>query len=115
MSRKSISAVRHICEIGMSFALPSNGLSVLSPTRPSEVYTQEINTLKGMTSQTMCPLITPSTLSLRLSNSLSKPKGSRKQNNFRKKELMDANCLGYGKSLIRSHLGCLAAGGKDLH
>src|SRR5215510_7824701 len=66
ISRKSISAVRHICEIGTSFALPSNGFSVLSPTRTSEVYIQEINTLKGMTSQTMLPLITPSTLSLRL-------------------------------------------------
>jgi hypothetical protein len=42
-----------MCEIGMSFALPSNGLSVLSPTRSSEVYIQEINTLKGMTSQTV--------------------------------------------------------------
>ena len=59
ISRKSISAVRHICEIGTSFAFPSNGFSVLSPTRSSEVYIQEINTLKGMTSQTMFPLITP--------------------------------------------------------
>jgi hypothetical protein len=47
MSRKSISAVRHICEIRTSFALPPNGFSVLSPTRSSEVYIQEINTLKG--------------------------------------------------------------------
>ena len=38
ISLKSISAVRHICEIGTSFALPSNGFSVLSPTRSSEVY-----------------------------------------------------------------------------
>src|SRR5687767_4461648 len=65
ISRKSISAVRHICEIGMSFALPSNGLSVLSPTRSSDMYIQEINTLKGMTSQTRFPLVTPSTVSLR--------------------------------------------------
>ena len=73
----------------MSLGLPSNGLSVLSPTRPSEVYIQEINTLKGMTSQTMCPLITPPTLSLRLSNSLSNPKGSKRQNSLMKKELME--------------------------
>src|SRR5215510_704129 len=106
ISRKSISAIRHICEIGTSFALPSNGFSVLSPTRTSEVYIQEINTLKGMTSQTMLPLITPSTLSLSLSNSLSKPKGSRRQNNLMKKALTVAYCLGYGKSLMRSHLLC---------
>src|SRR5262245_16142912 len=104
ISRKSISAVRHICEIGTSFAFPSNGFSVLSPTRSSEVYIQEINTLKGMTSQTMFPLITPSTLSLSLSNSLSNPKGSRRQNNLMKKELTVAYCLGYGKSLMPSHL-----------
>ena len=106
ISRKSISAVRHICEIGTSFGLPSNGFSVLSPTRSSEVYIQEINTLKGMTSQTMFPLITPSTLSLSLSNSLSNPKGRRRQNNLMKKELTVAYCLGYGKSLRRSHLPC---------
>src|SRR4029453_12685601 len=106
ISRNSISAVRHICEIGTSFALPSNGFSVLSPTRSSEVFIQEINTLNGMTSQTMFPLITPSTLSLSLSNSLSNPKGSRRQNNLTKKELMVAYCLAYGKSLRRSHLPC---------
>jgi hypothetical protein len=42
-----------------------------------------------MTSQTMFPLITPSTLSLSLSNSLSNPKGSRRQNN-----LLNAKDLG---------------------
>jgi len=87
-------------EIGTSFAFPSNGFSVLSPTCSSEVYIQEINTLKGMTSQTMFPFITPSTLSLSLSNSVSNPKGSRRQNNLMKKELTVAYCLGYGKSLI---------------
>src|SRR5262249_23920963 len=106
ISRKSISAVRHICEIGTSFAPPSNGFSVLSPTRSSEVYIHEINTLKGMTSQTMFPLITPSTLSLSLSNSLSNPKGSRRQNNLMKKEFTVAYCLGYGKSLMHLHLPC---------
>jgi hypothetical protein len=106
ISRRSISTVRHICEIGTSFAPPSNGFSVLSPTRSSEVYIHEISTLKGMTSQTMFPLITPSTLSLSLSNSLSNPNGSRRQNNLMKKELTVAYCLGYGKSLMRSHLPC---------
>src|SRR5215468_8814500 len=106
ISRKSISAVRHICEIGTSFGLPSNGFSVLSPTRSREVYIHEINTLKGMTSQTMFPLIAPSTLSLSFSNSPSNPKGSRRQNNLMKKELTVAYCLGYGKSLMHSHLPC---------
>jgi hypothetical protein len=94
ISRKSISTARHICEIGTSFALPSNGLSVLSPTRSNEVYIQEINTLKGVTSQIIFPFITPSTLSLSLSNSLSKPKGSRRQNNLTKRALTTANYLG---------------------
>ena len=44
ISRKSISAARHICEIGMSFGLPSNGLSVLSPTRPSDVTSRNQDT-----------------------------------------------------------------------
>src|SRR5262245_52947825 len=106
ISRKSISAVRHICEIGTSFAFPSNGFSVLSPTRSNEVYIQEMNTLKGMTSQTMLPFITPATLAVSLSNSVSSPKGSRKENNLMREELIVAYCLGYGKSLMHSHLPC---------
>src|SRR4029450_4403917 len=55
---------------------------------------------------TMFPFITPATLSLSLSNSVSNPKGSSRQNNLMKKELIVAYCLGYGKSLMHSHLPC---------
>ena len=61
------------------------GFSTLSDSL--EMYIHEISTLKGIASQTMFPLITPSTLSLSLSNSVSNLKGSRRQNNLIKKEL----------------------------
>jgi hypothetical protein len=54
MSRNSISR-SGTCVRSERHSHPSNGFSVLSPTRSSEVYIQEIKTLNGMTSQTMCP------------------------------------------------------------
>ena len=55
----SISTARLICEMGTSLALPSNGFSVLSPTCSSEVYTQEIKTLNGITNHTIFPFKNP--------------------------------------------------------
>ena len=83
-SRTSTSIIRAICEIGTSFAPPSKGFSVLSPTCCSEVYIQEITMLNGITSQIRC----------RASNSFSTPNGGRMQNRRMNSALMMAYCRG---------------------
>lgn len=90
----------------MSFALPSNGLSLLSPTRFSEVYIHDINTLNGMTSQTILPFIAPATtLSLSLSSSRSNPNGSQSS---------DRPGVPSSFALKAHDPGCRAVFGKDL-
>src|ERR1700709_20249 len=90
ISLRSDSMARHMVVMGTSFAPPSNGFSVLSPTCSSEVYIHDTITLNGTSSHIMLPCRKPLTPSLSLSNSFSKPNGKSTQKNRTKSVLIVA-------------------------
>ena len=64
-------------EIGTSFAAPSKGFSVLSPTWSRDTYIQDTSALKGIASHAIWPARSPDTPAFSRSNSLMTQNGSK--------------------------------------
>lgn len=91
--------VRLICEIGTSFAVPSNGFLVLSPTCSKDVYTQKIRTLKDTASQPYS-FKYPGNAIVEFVKFLKHAKRQKETKSIMKNEFIVANCRGYVNFLM---------------